>query len=91
MESLINHTLTVALWVHVVLVLVALWRILRGEDAVNRLTGLDLLSTLTLSILVLIALITRDSVYLDVALALAALGFIGIIALARYLVDQQAF
>jgi multisubunit Na+/H+ antiporter MnhF subunit len=91
MESFINNTLTVALWIHVGLVAVALGRIWRGENAVDRLTGVDLLSTLTLSILVLVALVTRESIYLDVALALAALGFVGVIALARYLVDEQVF
>jgi multisubunit Na+/H+ antiporter MnhF subunit len=91
MESLIDNALTVALWIHVGLVAVALRRIWRGENAVDRLTGVDLLSTLTLSILVLVALLTRESIYLDVALALAALGFVGVIALARYLVDEQVF
>ena len=53
--------------------------------------GADLLGTLTLAILVLIALIDRDSIYIDVALGLAALGFIGIIALAKYVADEQMF
>lgn len=91
METLIGYALTAALWIHVGLVAVALRRIWRGENAVDRLTGVDLLSTLTLSILVLVALITRESIYLDVALALAALGFVGVIALTRYLVDEQVF
>lgn len=89
MASLIMGALTIALWIHVALAAVALWRTWRGENAVDRLAGLDLLSTLTMSILVLIALLTRQTIYLDVALALAALGFIGVLALARYLVDEQ--
>lgn len=91
MSSLISTTLTLALWVHVALVAVALWRVWRGENAIDRLTGVDLLNTLTLSILVLVALLARDSIYLDVALALAALGFVGVLALARYLVDERIF
>lgn len=91
MASLVATTLALALWVHVALVAVALWRVWRGENAVDRLTGVDLLNTLTLSILVLVALLSRDSIYLDVALALGALGFVGVLALARYLVDERVF
>ena len=91
MTLLISYTLTFALWVHVALVAIALWRVWRGENAIDRLTGVDLLSTLTLSILVLMALLVRDSIYLDVALALGALGFVGVLALARYLVDERVF
>lgn len=91
MSSLISTTLTLALWVHVALAAIALWRVWRGENAIDRLTGVDLLNTLTLSILVLVALLARDSIYLDVALALAALGFVGVLALARYLVDERIF
>ena len=51
-------------------------------------TGSPATRTLTLSILVLLALIERDSIYVDVALGLAALGFIGTIALAKYVADD---
>jgi len=91
MALLIAFTLTLALWVHVALVAIALWRVWRGDNAIDRLIGVDLLSTLTLSILVLVALLARDSIYLDVALALGALGFVGVVALARYLVDERVF
>jgi multisubunit Na+/H+ antiporter MnhF subunit len=70
---------------------VVLWRVWRGENVIDRLMGADLLSTLTLAILVLVALIERDSIYIDVALGLAALGFISTIALAKYLADEQVF
>ena len=44
-----------------------------------------------LAILVLLALVERDSMFIDVALGLAALGFISIIALAKYLADEQMY
>jgi multisubunit Na+/H+ antiporter MnhF subunit len=74
-----------------VLIGVALWRIWRGDNIVDRLIGADLVTVLTLAVLVIIALITRNSIYIDVALALAALGFIGTIALAKYIADEQMF
>ncbi|MFN2221419.1 MAG: monovalent cation/H+ antiporter complex subunit F [Chloroflexota bacterium] len=87
--------LTVALYVslllHVIMIGVAVWRVWRGENVIDRLIGTDLVSTLFLSVLVLISLIYRESIYIDVALGLAALGFISVIALAKYVADEQMF
>jgi multisubunit Na+/H+ antiporter MnhF subunit len=91
MAVILDYVLYLALLVHIGLLAVVLWRVWRGENVIDRLMGADLLSTLTLAILVLVALIERDSIYIDVALGLAALGFIGIIALAKYVADEQMF
>jgi multicomponent Na+:H+ antiporter subunit F len=91
MATILTYVLYLALLVHIGLLAVVLWRVWRGENVIDRLTGADLLSTLTLSILVLLALIERDSIYVDVALGLAALSFIGTIALAKYVADEQMF
>lgn len=91
MATILAYVLYLALLVHIGLLAVVLWRVWRGENVIDRLTGADLLSTLTLSILVLLALIEGDSIYVDVALGLAALGFIGTIALAKYVADEQMF
>ena len=80
-----------ALVIHIILMGVALWRVWRGENIVDRLIGADLITTITLAILVVLAVIARNSIYIDVALGLAALGFIGTIALAKYIADEQMF
>jgi multisubunit Na+/H+ antiporter MnhF subunit len=80
-----------ALVIHIILMGVALWRVWRGENIVDRLIGADLITTITLAILVILAVIDRNSIYIDVALGLAALGFIGTIALAKYIADEQMF
>jgi multisubunit Na+/H+ antiporter MnhF subunit len=91
MSTILTFVLYLALLVHIGLLAVVLWRVWRGENVIDRLMGADLLGTLTLAILVLLALIERDSIYIDVALGLAALGFIGTIALAKYVSDEQMF
>jgi multisubunit Na+/H+ antiporter MnhF subunit len=91
MAAILTYVLYLALLIHIGLLAVVLWRVWRGENIIDRLTGADLLNTLALSILVLLALIERNSIYIDVALGLAALGFIGTIALAKYVADEQMF
>ena len=90
-----NEILSIALYsslvIHIFLIGIAVWRVWRGDNVIDRLMGTELVTTLFLAVLVLIALIFRDSIYIDVALGLGALGFIGTVALAKYLADEQMF
>lgn len=87
----LDFVLYSALLIHVLLVALVVWRVWRGENAIDRLIGAELTGTLILAVVVLVSLISRNSIYIDVTLGLAALGFIGTIALARYIVDQSMF
>ena len=91
MEKILLIALQVSLAVHLALIAVCVWRVWRGENVIDRLIGADLIGTLFLGILILGALILANSVYLDVALGLAALGFISTLALAKYIVDQSMY
>ena len=91
MATILNVVLYLALIVHIVLIGIALWRVWRGENVIDRLIAFDLTGILTLAILVLVSLIEQNSIYIDVALGLAALGFISTIALAKYVADEQMF
>jgi multicomponent Na+:H+ antiporter subunit F len=91
MEQILNVTLYLALMIHIVMIAVATWRVWRGENVADRLIGLDVAGTLILAILVLVSLITRNSVYIDVALGLGALGFVSTIALSKYVSDEQMY
>lgn len=77
--------------IHIAMITIATWRVWRGENVADRLIGLDTASTLILAVLVLVSLITRDSIYIDVALGLGALGFVSTIALSKYISDEQMF
>lgn len=91
LATILEAVLYVALVIYIILIAAALWRVWRGDNIVDRLIGVDLVTTLTLGILVILAISNRNSIYLDVALGLAALGFIGTIALAKYIADEQMF
>jgi len=81
----------VILILHLVMAFFAAWKVFRGENGVVRLAGLDLASTLTISVLVIISIITESSFYIDVAIAAAALGYLSTVALAKFISDQKAF
>ena len=91
MESLLDVTIWIVLVAHLLMALVAAWRVWRGENGVSRLTGLDLASTLTIAILVIISIIRANIIYIDVAIAVAALSYISTIVLAKYISDHKVF
>ena len=66
-------------------VVLCLLRFLRGPTASDRAVAADTACTVTATMLVLLALLFKRSVYLDVALVYAVLTFIGLVAVARYL------
>ena len=60
-------------------------RVLWGPSPEDRMIGLNLASSQMLAILVLVAVQFDRAIFLDVALVYALLGFVGILAVARYL------
>ena len=65
--------------------LLALARFVKGPIAIDRVIAFDVLTIISITFIVLAALIEGRGVYLDVALVYALLSFLGVIAIARYL------
>lgn len=70
---------------YLVSIAIAMVRIVRGPSSFDRVVAFDLLSGLTLGIMVLLGLGFGQPVLLDAALAIAVAGFLGTVAFARYL------
>ncbi|MCQ2565845.1 MAG: monovalent cation/H+ antiporter complex subunit F [Clostridia bacterium] len=68
-----------------VLALVLLYRVIKGPSVVDRAVAADSVDILSDMALVLYALYTGRSVYLDIALVTAILGFVGSVMVAKYL------
>ncbi len=90
-EFILSTVLYGSLFVHVVLMAIVAIRLWRGKHVIDRLMASDMLSSLALAVLVLGALIHHQNIFLDVALGLAALGFITVVAFARYITDRRMF
>lgn len=78
-----------AMLVHLVLLVVCMARLFRSPVAFDRLLAVDLIGTLLLAAVVLLAIRERESLVLDVALGLAAVGFMGSILLAKYVAVEM--
>lgn len=65
--------------------LLALYRFVKGPTPADRVIAFDVMTIISITGMVLIALAENRSIYLDVALVYALLSFLGVIAVARYL------
>lgn len=62
----------------------AFWRLLRGPTLPDRVVALDLISLLCVGFIAMYDIVTNDTVFLDVAIVLGLVAFLGTIAFARY-------
>lgn len=63
----------------------ALYRLLKGPTAADRMVALDAITNTTAGVLLIIALVSQRFIYMDVTLVYAILSFVGVIVIARYL------
>jgi multicomponent K+:H+ antiporter subunit F len=64
--------------------LLAAYRLLRGPSAPDRILALDTLYMNGLALLVLLGIVLDTKLYFEAALVIALLGFVGTVALARF-------
>ncbi len=84
-DSFIDSASLVALIMLTLALLLSLTRIVIGPTLADRVLALDLLTVVVMGFIGAIAIRTGLMLYLDVAIAIALLGFLATIALARYI------
>lgn len=82
---MIDLTTEIVLVVLGLSLVMAFGRLVRGPALEDRALALDLISTMSVAVAAVIAIRFRSTVYLDVAVVLALIAFIGTVAFARYL------
>lgn len=81
----------IAIAIHIAFVLVSgalalnTWRLLKGPSAPDRILALDTLYINTIALLVLFGIHIGTAVYFEAALLIALMGFVGTIAMCKYL------
>lgn len=68
--------------------LAAIVRIIRGPSLADRILGLDTITVLAVGIIGLFAVRTGLTLYADIAIAVALVGFLATAAFARYLLSR---
>ncbi|WP_207148649.1 K+/H+ antiporter subunit F [Lamprobacter modestohalophilus] len=82
---ILNLALAVGFLLVTVAVLLSLWRLIIGPDQPDRILALDTLYVNTVALLVLLDIKLASSLYFEAALLIALFGFVGTVALAKFL------
>jgi multicomponent Na+:H+ antiporter subunit F len=80
-----NVLFSIATGIALVGVVLAAIRLIAGPTGPDRAVALDALTIMSISLIVVVALIASRVIYLDVALVYGLVSFVGVVALARYL------
>ncbi|RCK71657.1 MAG: Na(+) H(+) antiporter subunit F [Anaerolineae bacterium] len=66
-------------------VLLCLYRVASGPSLPDRVVGLDLLSSVTVGFIAVYAVVSGEIIYIDVAMVLALIAFLGTVAFAYFI------
>jgi multicomponent K+:H+ antiporter subunit F len=82
---MLNIALTIGFALVAAAAVLSLWRLLVGPSAPDRILALDTLYINTIALLVLLGIHLASPLYFEAALLIALMGFVGTVALAKYL------
>lgn len=88
--DLLHWSTLIALVLLGLALLVSVIRIIIGPTLADRVLALDLMTVVAMGFVGAIAIRTGQMLYLDIAIALALLGFLATIAFARYVLTHGA-
>lgn len=75
---------------YVVLVILMLYRVIKGPTIFDRLNGLGVIGSEVIILLILIGFIDkRADMFVDIAISYSLLGFVSLIVLAKYLSEEE--
>jgi multicomponent K+:H+ antiporter subunit F len=81
--------MTVALYATIAMVVLAallnVYRLIKGPDAPDRVLALDTLYVNAIALIILLGITLGTRLYLESALLIAVMGFVGTVAMAKYL------
>ncbi len=81
--------MTIALYITIAMVTLAallnMYRLMKGPDAPDRVLALDTLYINAIAMIILLGITLGTRMYLESALLIAVMGFVGTVAMAKYL------
>lgn len=70
--------------------LFAFFRLIQGPSLPDRVVALDLMATLVIGVIAAYSVATGQSAYLDVAVTVALIAFLGTVAFANYIQREES-
>lgn len=87
--SLIEIILTVVLIVLAISIILVLYRFIKGPTLPDRVTAIDLVTTMIIAMIVVFSILWHSPNFFDVAMVLSLISFLGSISYAFYLTKRK--
>ncbi len=82
---MLQQALTIAMWMMSIALILNLWRLVVGPYITDRILALDTMYINTIALLMLYGIYQGSSHNFEAALIIAVMGFVGTVALAKYI------
>ena len=86
---MLDITIGIALLMLTVAALLAFVRVVRGPTLPDRVVAIDLIGVLIVGVIVVAAAATGEQAFLDAAIVIALISFVGTVAYARYVEREE--
>ena len=86
---MLDITIGIALLMLTVAALLTFVRVVRGPTLPDRVVAIDLIGVLIVGVIVVGAAATGEQAFLDVAIVIALISFVGTVAYARYVEREE--
>lgn len=82
---MLDYAVAIAFVMVSLALILSLYRLLAGPDVPDRILALDTLYINSIAMLILLGIFLRSALYFEAALLIALMGFMGTLALSKYL------
>lgn len=82
---MLSMALTIAIAMVGLAIALSLWRLVVGPDATDRILALDTLTINAIALVLMLGISLGSNLFFEAALILAMMGFVGTVALCKYL------
>jgi multicomponent K+:H+ antiporter subunit F len=89
MSPVLSTAITLTLVLYVVAMAIGMLRMMRGPTAQDRVLALDFLSVVAMLVMLVLGIRYDSSMYFEGALLMALFGFVGSVALAKFLLRGE--
>jgi multicomponent K+:H+ antiporter subunit F len=86
---MIDTVIGIVMGMLILALVLAGYRLLSGPAVVDRILAIDTLYINTIALLMLLGMQLRSDIYFEAALVIAMLGFVGTLALSRYVMRRD--
>ncbi len=87
-DEFLTHATSITLVILSIAFILTTLRVVRGPALADRVLALDMLVSVGIGFIAVIAIKTGFTLYLDIAIALSLVGFLSTVAFARYILNR---